>query len=236
MKVNGGVIFEITRQCNLQCEHCLRGDAQNMVISKEIIDKTLDNISAISHLTITGGEPSLHPEIIQYIYEQIVERKIELGSFFIATNGIEYSDLFVLTCLKLYAISHEKECCALSISIDLFHGYEADEMAMLVYRSLAFYSEEKEHDANEDIDSWVITRGKAEEYSIGYGEKEVTTQLDWLDVEVYDDECVISEYVYISANGNIVFDCDLPYTKQDKCALGNILNDSLSDIIIANTN
>ena len=28
------LIFEVTRQCNLKCDFCLRGDAQNVKMSK----------------------------------------------------------------------------------------------------------------------------------------------------------------------------------------------------------
>lgn len=31
------LIFEVTRKCNLHCEHCLQGNAQNLDLSKEIV-------------------------------------------------------------------------------------------------------------------------------------------------------------------------------------------------------
>ena len=40
-------IFEVTRRCNLSCEHCLRGDAQNLDMTKETVDKVLDHIESI---------------------------------------------------------------------------------------------------------------------------------------------------------------------------------------------
>lgn len=36
--------FEMTRQCNLACAHCARGEAQNAVIKREYIDRVLDQI------------------------------------------------------------------------------------------------------------------------------------------------------------------------------------------------
>ena len=32
----------ITEQCNLKCEHCLRGQCSNRVMSDEVIEATLD--------------------------------------------------------------------------------------------------------------------------------------------------------------------------------------------------
>ena len=32
------VMLEITRRCQLKCAHCMRGDAQNLDMSEEIID------------------------------------------------------------------------------------------------------------------------------------------------------------------------------------------------------
>ena len=59
------LMIEMTRECNLKSEHCMRGDAQNITITPEIIDKTLDNIETIFSLTLTGGEPFLHPDMIE---------------------------------------------------------------------------------------------------------------------------------------------------------------------------
>ena len=28
-------IVEVTRKCNLKCEHCMRGEAQNVTLTKE---------------------------------------------------------------------------------------------------------------------------------------------------------------------------------------------------------
>lgn len=36
--------FELTRRCNMNCDFCCRGDAQNKDITKEIIDKTLEEV------------------------------------------------------------------------------------------------------------------------------------------------------------------------------------------------
>lgn len=36
------LVIETNRQCNLKCTHCIRGDAQDVTITPEIIDTLLD--------------------------------------------------------------------------------------------------------------------------------------------------------------------------------------------------
>ena len=46
LKYLNTISFEITRRCNLNCKWCSKGEPQNLDISKEIIDKTLEEIQA----------------------------------------------------------------------------------------------------------------------------------------------------------------------------------------------
>ncbi len=88
------VYIEVTRRCNLRCAHCLRGDAQEVDLSREDVDsflKKLEN-AYISHLVLGGGEPTLNPEIIAYIIDQIIAKKIIVESLAMITNGQIYSD------------------------------------------------------------------------------------------------------------------------------------------------
>lgn len=78
---------EITRQCNLHCAHCMRGDAQDVTITPEIIDKLLDQIDAIISLDLTGGEPFLHPEMVEYLFDGIIKRDIPVLTVGTVTNG-----------------------------------------------------------------------------------------------------------------------------------------------------
>ena len=40
-----GLTLELTRRCNKKCAHCLRGQSQDITMSKEIIDKLFDDVS-----------------------------------------------------------------------------------------------------------------------------------------------------------------------------------------------
>ena len=51
-------VIEVTRRCNMQCRHCLRGDAQNVDISNEIIDRFFDGFAdgaVIENVVFSGG-------------------------------------------------------------------------------------------------------------------------------------------------------------------------------------
>lgn len=43
-------MFEVTRRCNFQCEHCMRGDAQNVDLSESAIDNLLDQTLAMGDI------------------------------------------------------------------------------------------------------------------------------------------------------------------------------------------
>lgn len=84
------IIFEITRKCNMNCMHCAKGCQQNITITKEIIDKTLDTVknNRIYAIELFGGEPTLEPNIIEYVINGIIERKMIIAGFAMTTNGM----------------------------------------------------------------------------------------------------------------------------------------------------
>ena len=84
------IVFEITRRCNMNCIHCAKGCPQNISITKEIIDKTLDTIqkNKVYAIDLFGGEPTLEPELIEYVVDGVIKRNIILAGFEITTNGI----------------------------------------------------------------------------------------------------------------------------------------------------
>ena len=130
--------FEMTRQCNLACAHCARGEAQNAVIKREYIDRVLDQIDYVYHLTLTGGEPSLYPDLIEYVVDGIIKREIRIRFFDMTINGT-VRDMRIATALdkigdwcgrwQVYADNQKIEgvpqksdgVANLRISSDMFH-------------------------------------------------------------------------------------------------------------------
>lgn len=78
---------EITRRCNLACPHCLRGDAQQIVMSRDIIDNLLDKTKVFGSLQFTGGEPFVDFRTMEYFLDGVIDRDIPVNSVTIITNG-----------------------------------------------------------------------------------------------------------------------------------------------------
>ena len=58
------LLLEITRNCTLECEHCLKGDCQKFNIDDNTLNNVFKDIKSIKTLVLTGGEPLLAPNAI----------------------------------------------------------------------------------------------------------------------------------------------------------------------------
>lgn len=79
--------IELTRRCNMTCEHCLRGDAQNLDLQPDILNTFLDRISGINCLTLTGGEPTLAVPQMKMVLDGLKKRNIPVENYYVVTNG-----------------------------------------------------------------------------------------------------------------------------------------------------
>lgn len=77
-------------------------------MTKEIIDKTLDELSDywIDVVRLTGGEPSLVPELVEYVVDGIIQRRIIVGTVQFITNGTITSDIIKKSIMKLLDYSN----------------------------------------------------------------------------------------------------------------------------------
>lgn len=91
--------FEVTRKCNIRCKHCMRGDPQNIEITREIVDQVLDNnnIESIDNLLFSGGEPTLNEDIIVYIIDKIIANNIDVKKITMVTNGKIFSNRIAMS-------------------------------------------------------------------------------------------------------------------------------------------
>lgn len=92
------LILEITRNCNMCCDHCLRGEKEGFNINILTIRNLLRPIKDISTITFTGGEPSLATQAFHDIREYCEHRKIPVNSAVLTTNGKRISDEFLSEC------------------------------------------------------------------------------------------------------------------------------------------
>ena len=82
------LVIEVTRRCNLKCEHCLRGDAEDMDMDPELMAAFLKNVRHVGEVTFSGGEPSINLQAIRSFYRICDEYGIPVDGFFVATNGV----------------------------------------------------------------------------------------------------------------------------------------------------
>jgi MoaA/NifB/PqqE/SkfB family radical SAM enzyme len=89
------MVIELTNRCNLACGHCFdERHAATGVLALDIIDRvvTEGRQCDISHLSFTGGEPTLHPN-----FPEIVERVRAAGyTFSLVSNGSTFPRFYSL--------------------------------------------------------------------------------------------------------------------------------------------
>jgi MoaA/NifB/PqqE/SkfB family radical SAM enzyme len=221
------LIFEITRRCNLACQHCLRGEPQNKDIDNQTINKALEGISGIGIITFTGGEPTLAVDRIQYIYKQIKKRNISLNGFYVVTNGKIASKELMSVLIDLYSCTDypEDEIGGLTISKDQYHEYENYDTtkADKLYKALSFY-----HDDHKGNIKMLINEGRAR----GMGHREV--YLEELVAETNNEGTIIERVdstIYINALGDVIPSCDMSFESQEENKLGNVNDKPLSKIL-----
>ncbi|HTY48005.1 MAG TPA: radical SAM protein [Methanomassiliicoccales archaeon] len=86
------VVWNITRACNLKCKHCYENAGRRGAdeLKDEDVLRGIDVISRanVSSLAFSGGEPTLHPSILDFI-----GHAKDAGLYVsIATNGVRFSD------------------------------------------------------------------------------------------------------------------------------------------------
>ena len=140
------LVLEVTRRCNMHCEHCMRGEQQNKDISYETIDALLQNTKSISDITFTGGEVSLNTDAIKYTLKLCKKYNIPVYGFYMATNGKEVNNDFLCACIEWYAYviecGGEDEICGLALSKDMFHEDIPIENENKL-RAFSFFKEDK---------------------------------------------------------------------------------------------
>lgn len=225
------LVIEITRKCNMNCDHCLRGSAQDKDIDFNILDAILDNVGTIGNVVFTGGEPSLNIKAMTYFREEAEKRNKEIRSFYLVTNGKTNALPLSIELLKLYAycVKHDDETLeysGLALSQDMYHDDINQENEMIL-RGLSFFREDKMY-SDKSIRK-IINEGNAQENGISNFsiEKDSVSIIDWDDSFIHVDSIV-----YFNVNGDVIPGCDYSYETQENIKLGNILERDLSDILL----
>jgi organic radical activating enzyme len=225
------ILIEVTRQCNLKCDHCLRGEPENKVIQKKHVELLFSQLEEISLLTLTGGEPALWPSKIEMILSVAKKYKVDVQNFYIATNGTIASDSFLLSLIKLWLYCSENEISGVSISNDNFHDMKLIEKNLKTFEALSFvkykyfprgffYDTDTEPEKFPDYvykmenePELILAQGRG----INWGDKEIHEHT-WDDFLENPDD---AEF-YLNCKGNIILGCDWSYKNQDDHILCNV--------------
>jgi len=207
------LVIEITRKCNMVCDHCLRGNSQKKDIDFKHIDILLDKIKQIGSITFTGGEPSLNPEAIEYFVDACEKRNISVDTFYIATNAKTVTQKFLSVIMKLYMFCDYKEYCNISISNDQFHERNKSNIELLkMFRFVADrYKTEKSDEKAYSRSSDLINQGL---YAINYNNGS-DIKISPLYLEFDNDDNEVEQMIYLNCKGNIINGCDWSYKNQD---------------------
>ena len=251
---------EITRRCNLQCPHCMKGDAQSVDIDKSVIDRLLDDTVLIGRLHITGGEPFLDFDKVTYLIEEIIKRNIPVNNIIFTTNGLLIDESckrtfsMMFKCLKAkheYVLKKEvpdewiKNKIIVRISADDYHGTDTDTLYKKAVQAIGEYADVVLYGGGNMTKT--IGRGKNVEHAAippevhrtriqvhGGGRKAmcplVTNQLAKKETNNY----LICCDLMLTANGRLIqlFDCDYMTEDTDKYTVYDFKkDDSLIDAV-----
>ena len=203
------LVVEITRQCNMQCAHCLRGDSEEDVLNLEYVENMFKHVNYISTITFSGGEPLLHPEIIEQIVVLAKKHNVAFGNFYIATNGTIRLSEVVSTVFNLYEYCEENEISMIKISNDQFHR----DATMHINRAkfvkewemLRFVEISKDYKPE-----MLLYQG----YSHGATARTLRKETPYIEV---DENLVYTENdFYLNCKGNIILGCDFSYNNQEE--------------------
>lgn len=205
------LVLELTRKCNMCCNHCLRGKSQDVEMSLNTAINTIKKFSSINSITFTGGEPTLCEDLIEQIVDYIIKNHINVHGFYIASNGKKVSMPTMISLSRLYAYIYELDGymddyqCVFDISRDQFHE-KLSSTNLGVLHAFSFVNER-----GEIPEMGIIDEGSASNFKIGHRKLSHYKEFEY---EEMGNENTY-EMVYVNAKGNILPDCDFSYDTQD---------------------
>lgn len=230
--------FQTTLRCNQNCAHCCKGKAQNVDMTKEVIDNLFRNsdskITEIRHLSMTGGEPTLVPDLIEYLVNTIIELDIDITyNVIFITNGLIYDQSIIDNINKLMEFLTSKEKCKevqliFEISNDQYHK-RPDKDTLDKYSNVPFLDKKFLEPRIRTVES-TVNEGNAKDNNIG-GSTTYKDFIEEMDVKTSNDVIEVNNTILITANGNVVNCSCGSYIEEDEISLGNLHNQSFLDIV-----
>ncbi len=197
------LMLEVTRNCTLECEHCLRGDKQQGFMNPKVIDAVFKDVKKVGKLLLTGGEPLLAVQTLEYLVNVLKENEIQIDSIEIITNGTVLGDRLIRILRDMKKIS----TLDLRVSMNVFHNIEVEKRGFTKLRNdnlikmnnagLDFYLYGAESFGN--MNEGIYNKGRAKELS--------SERLDEISkiagrkyIKVPDSHSEIMRFIQISKN------------------------------------
>jgi hypothetical protein len=200
--------FEITRRCNLHCEHCLRGDAEPKTATPFVrervysfVNKLYNEDKILPNFCFTGGEPML---VAKQILDMIM-RMPEDMLIDIATNGRVWNKYCYPLISTLLADMHGENY--IHISNDQWHKKEGIEIRDEWNGERDIYGHAILIRSFKELEDHMVHEGRAIDNGIG----KLTVMR--------------GSHFYINVDGNIYDACDYSYNSQREIVpLGTIFD------------
>lgn len=252
--------LELTRRCNLTCRHCYNGAAQDVDITKAMIDRLLNQTNEIGQLLIKGGETLLNVPMLEYLLNQIIARKIPVHYFGMVTNGTVQS---VAACKAINRIAchiarsrhrntypaadqqGNRQCAAVTVSNDRWHkecnyvGYDPDKTVKL-FKRYANSSVYVNYHENAQAERGEIALLRTDE-NLGLCGRAADNKLtvfhymcsfQYHRISALEDRREILCGIHIAVNENIgVTGHCVPYEDFDRTAVGNLADMSVRQAV-----
>lgn len=231
------LVFEITRKCNLRCDgFCMRGNSQKMTLSKETIDKIFNNtaydITYIHNLVLSGGEPTLEPNIISYLINTIINKNIDVNQIRLVSNGQIFSQQIIDSFQKLdnymkLKNNNNQRYALILFSVDEYHHSIPHKVSELYKENGIIIKENIIFSDSSQMN--IIKTGLNE--SIG---KDFKYTCDPMRYFIKDSIIYTIDEFYICSNGNITTNGMGSYKDMDKINFGNVETTNIFEIIKKN--
>lgn len=238
--------FEVTRRCNQICEgFCMRGDAQNVDLSPQIVDKFFDaedfEVKSVKTLLFGGGEPTLNHEILIYILNKIMAKNIPVGTLRIVTNGKKINPILME---KIEEYKNWRLANLRAQYKDRYYNYNLSRVVHIVF-STDEYHEDISPEVEEAYKAYGYlipenTRGNIEAENVlptGLASKPNSRYsyekrpIEYLPSTVDGDEILMMNTFYFNAHGYINTTPDGSYEDMDDDNYGNLMQDKLTEVI-----
>ena len=234
------ISIELSRRCNLECVHCMRGESQNSTITRELLDKFFDEVKSANMLVISGVEPFMCYDDIKALIETIKSKHVLVSKVLIVTNGTIYDE-------RIYKLLESNfEQIEINISADDYHL----DSIIRRYSSKTKSNNPRLHPINLDevfdnielhknspyfksiygLTKYLIDTGRAVNLDVP---KKSFDALGYFYTDINEKFIIAGPQIYLDAEGYIT-DGNSEYASRDKISIGNIKENSVSEMLIKN--